>query len=871
MANHTLSVQLCALLAIIAIATCFSTAAAQSNVPRGARGSSAGYYRTGNPAGPGPVEDQETDPVRAASNGVEISAIVDATISAAIAARRSFDVPSGTPIDGAAAAADSTWIEKDPNVPTVAAAAAAAAAQSRQVEAFIGGHRFVPCPAASVRGARSGFWCGHVPMPLDHFDESDARKVMVHFAVHFAGGAGQAIPPANPGARRAIVEFEGGPGGVGHNSAGLVDRFSAMLGGVDAFDFVFMDQRGTGFSCGLGCHQTGVKYAMSGFSIAERNVFSKAVADFKRECKTEIAMRSEQWESYSPLCLQDPGELTGGEQRLKLRPHLGTDQAVRDMRAFVALVGWSKVVVYGPSYGSVGAQVYAKEFPDNVAAAVLDSPVDPRIPGSAWLTVVPAAIRDYIDRAFELCFDGASMPGCAADFGGLTREQATAAAFAAFDEVSEPPPSTPDLWTNVGWPKVVNVSYVDFGDAPAYPTIERAVTIEREALSFLAFGETTELDRALILHAFAALLKGGDWSELVRYAMARYSYLVDFESFDIRSYTIMMDSPIGNCGPIMGRDYTARLERSPYPKVNGLDAKARGKMLQKSLDVRGDYYAPFGAAYVWVPATMTAFERAHDFVYDASDPSATHTPVPTATIAARQYPIVVLGASSEMDVDVAWADEMYERYKRSGPAYRIVATDASHVLLADAMALLDPARASGAYACAFSATIAAISGAMGAPSAVVRCANPAPYPRYYAREFDPPAGLGQYTTIRALEMDASFRFLFAPIIACKARGVVAIVYKYPDGSGYTLAFRSCAYYSDPATGEPMHVLDGFARAEANLATAIDKIDVSASPALQCVVPSDQPGATASVPCALAYRSRASSAPSFPAIVDKNLI
>jgi len=100
----------------------------------------------------------------------------------------------------------------------------------------------------------SAFTCVTIDVPLDHFNPVDTRTVPVVFAVLPASGARKGM----------FVTATGGPGTAGVQ---LADSYSAGFdpGILDAFDIVFFDQRGVGYSGDLTCPSAANEYYRQDF------------------------------------------------------------------------------------------------------------------------------------------------------------------------------------------------------------------------------------------------------------------------------------------------------------------------------------------------------------------------------------------------------------------------------------------------------------------------------------------------------------------------------------------------------------------------------------------------------------------------------
>jgi pimeloyl-ACP methyl ester carboxylesterase len=189
---------------------------------------------------------------------------------------------------------------------------------------------------------------------------------------------GFAFVPAADTARPAVgtvVPHEGGPG---YSTTGSAYSYSAMYGDLlDRRNMLLVDQRGTGLSAPIDCPE-----------LQELESSYPAAA---RRCA----------------------------QRLGDRSHLyGTALSADDLAAVVTALGLGKVDVYGDSYGTFFAQVYAGRHPGQVRSVALDSAY-PTFGETAWYPTQGPALR----RAFDtVC---RRTPSCA-QLGGSTTDRIAA-------------------------------------------------------------------------------------------------------------------------------------------------------------------------------------------------------------------------------------------------------------------------------------------------------------------------------------------------------------------------------------------------------------------------------------------------------------
>ena len=189
------------------------------------------------------------------------------------------------------------------------------------------------------------------------------RMIDIHFALWRAEAASSS---------EAVMLLAGGPGGDGDGLTRSVGRWLQPL--RSTMDIVVVDQRGTGQSNALFC---------------PRDVASRPASSFGRIFDDESlrACRSTLERSA------DPGQYT-------------TETAAADRDDVRAALGYSRVSLYGVSYGTRLAQVYMRRFPARTRSVVLDGvlPLDVQAP----LTYARTA-QDSLDRVIEAC---GATPAC---------------------------------------------------------------------------------------------------------------------------------------------------------------------------------------------------------------------------------------------------------------------------------------------------------------------------------------------------------------------------------------------------------------------------------------------------------------------------
>jgi pimeloyl-ACP methyl ester carboxylesterase len=195
---------------------------------------------------------------------------------------------------------------------------------------------FTPCAGASTLG------CAHLSVPLD---PSGATPGTVSLAI-------RRQLSVTGSATEAVIALAGGPG---QRALPFTGQFAQVMApALKTRDLVVFDQRGTGYSGALKC--------------------------------SSLSSPTATLASALPACANAIGATRG---------LYTTDQSVADIEAIRVALGYSKLVLYGTSYGTKVALRYAARYPQNVAGLVLDSTVSangPDIFGESSLQAVPRVL-----------------------------------------------------------------------------------------------------------------------------------------------------------------------------------------------------------------------------------------------------------------------------------------------------------------------------------------------------------------------------------------------------------------------------------------------------------------------------------------------
>jgi len=194
--------------------------------------------------------------------------------------------------------------------------------------------------------------CGTVEVPEDRTLQG-GRRLQLNVMV-FPATAGKAVLPP-------LFDIDGGPGLPDTKNAG----FYATVGSAYRArrDVVLVDQRGTGGSNPLSCPE------LASAEVAYKPLYSR---DAVARCRKLL------------------------EAKADLKLYL-THQAVADLDAVRAALGYNKIDLFGLSYGTTVALRYLATYPQRVRAAVLLSVAPPS-------AMPPASHAPAAQRALDLLF-----------------------------------------------------------------------------------------------------------------------------------------------------------------------------------------------------------------------------------------------------------------------------------------------------------------------------------------------------------------------------------------------------------------------------------------------------------------------------------
>lgn len=267
------------------------------------------------------------------------------------------------------------------------------------------GSNAAPKPAASTLTwtACGQLECARLPVPLDH-DRPAGRTIEIALSRRRATDQS-----------RRIGSLLVNPGGPGVSGIELLPSILARVSpGVRArFDVIGFDPRGTGSSSPVRCLPT-----------AELDKYF--AADPVPDDPAEKAALIDIVRRFTAGCQKLSGDLL---------PHVGTEDAARDMDLIRAAVGDEKLTFLGFSYGTALGAAYAEQFPTRVRALALDAGLDP----AADIIALNRVQGEGFDRAFDaFVADCRGRPTCEWKPGGGASKGAYLALAARIDATPLP-------------------------------------------------------------------------------------------------------------------------------------------------------------------------------------------------------------------------------------------------------------------------------------------------------------------------------------------------------------------------------------------------------------------------------------------------
>ncbi|MEU7018617.1 alpha/beta hydrolase [Streptomyces sp. NPDC046385] len=228
------------------------------------------------------------------------------------------------------------------------------------------------------RACGDSYQCADLTVPMDYSRPGDGKTFVLPVAKAATSTAGRRIG--------SLLYNPGGPGerGVQALKDGLADDLGR--GVRERFDIVAFDPRGVGESrpaltCRTGTESDDASPAAAAMPLYPRTASERADALAGARATADA-------------CRKASGPLL---------PHVGTDDAARDLDVLRAALGDRKLTYVGWSYGTSLGTSYAEQFPRRVRAMVLDGAVDPSLDWRQRMLGQAKGFRDAVADYADSC------------------------------------------------------------------------------------------------------------------------------------------------------------------------------------------------------------------------------------------------------------------------------------------------------------------------------------------------------------------------------------------------------------------------------------------------------------------------------------
>lgn len=222
--------------------------------------------------------------------------------------------------------------------------------------------------------------CEVIEVPVDQRAPGSGETLAVRFGRHVSDS------DARIG---TLVVATGGPGTSG---IALSEHYLRVFpdGVFDRYDVVFFEQRGVGGSARISCRHADAA-APDWAEIVDLPLDDAlaSTSDWVDTCLAEADVQAARLDGYS------------------------TFQAAADLDAYLDHIGAGRVVIYGESYGTQLAQVYAAQRPERIEGLILDAVVDPSLDQLDYAVQQTEGFSDVLDLVLASC---AEDPVCSDDF-----------------------------------------------------------------------------------------------------------------------------------------------------------------------------------------------------------------------------------------------------------------------------------------------------------------------------------------------------------------------------------------------------------------------------------------------------------------------
>jgi pimeloyl-ACP methyl ester carboxylesterase len=447
-----------------------------------------------------------------------------------------------------------------------ATASAAGATGTTAASVRVGSQALAKC------GTAPAAYCGTLRVPLD-WQSKASPDISVCYRWYPATG------PGRP--EGTVLPVEGGPGYPSILSV-APDGYRAMYGPLlRRFNLLAVDLRGTGCSTVLNCPKL-QDYGKPSGTLA----FARVVGS----CAAALNHRWRQVTGH--------GE-PGGGTYVHASGLFTSAPAARDVAAVIRALGMPRVDLYGDSYGSWFAQVFAARYPSLVHSVILDSTY--QVQGlDPWFRITIATMPGDFDHVCAL------SPACAAAGGGSWPRIEALAHRLARSPVSGtvPGPAGKRVPVTMGVVGLVNLVSDSAEDPAIYASLDAAAR---------------------------ARLDGGQAAPLLRLYASRLAFDEAYFGVPVREYSVELYMAV-SC-----LDYPQLYPLTAAEPARLADLRASEATLPAST------FAPFSTAQ-WL--AMDQNTENYTACLDWPRPVAAQAPIPQPPpFLPRHMPVLILGGS----------------------------------------------------------------------------------------------------------------------------------------------------------------------------------------------------------------------------------
>ncbi|KAF7969924.1 hypothetical protein HWV62_25526 [Athelia sp. TMB] len=256
--------------------------------------------------------------------------------------------------------------------------------------------------------------CGLLAVPMDYSKPISSRNnITLGFAMN---------RPENP---QGLLNFN--PGGPNSEVASYAWALSLNISGVSAaaglegFDFLAMDTRGTYQSNPLNCS-------------FDNLTFSSYIPSTKEEFASYQGLMS----TFAKSCIE-------GSTPPGIVEFIGSAEMIQDWNSLRVALGYKKMSHLGISYGTLGGALYASTYPQHVENFVLDAITPRRISNVDQAAYQVNAVNRLLLRADAYCLNDTSCPFHAEGKGAIPKAFAAVVSQAAAGNTSSTNVSASDV------------------------------------------------------------------------------------------------------------------------------------------------------------------------------------------------------------------------------------------------------------------------------------------------------------------------------------------------------------------------------------------------------------------------------------------